>query len=366
MDARDQAIALWRAGVAAVDGYAATAAALEGAAPDRIIAVGKAAGAMARAALARWGDVPALVVTKDGHGGGLPDRVQLIEAAHPVPDARSLAAGRALRQDVESMAPGSSLLLLVSGGASALAEDPVEGATLEDLAALNRRLLAAGLDIVAMNARRRGMSRIKGGGLLARFRGARVRVLAISDVPGDDLNVIGSGIGAAPEAAGFDFAARIVASNAIARAACGATAQRAGLNLLENQEALHDDLDVLAARWGPRLRNMGTGVMVLGGEPTVVLPENPGRGGRNQALALALAQQIAGVDGLHVVVGGTDGSDGPTDAAGAIVDGTTWGPGANEALARADSGTWLDRRGALLVTGPTGTNVMDLLVAVRA
>jgi glycerate 2-kinase len=107
-------------------------------------------------------------------------------------------------------------------------------------------------------------------------------------------------------------------------------------------------------------------VMVLGGEPTVVLPENPGRGGRNQALALALAQQIAGVDGLHVVVGGTDGSDGPTDAAGAIVDGTTWGPGANEALARADSGTWLDRRGALLVTGPTGTNVMDLLVAVRA
>ncbi|MEX0287190.1 MAG: MOFRL family protein, partial [Paracoccaceae bacterium] len=97
----------------------------------------------------------------------------------------------------------------------------------------------------------------------------------------------------------------------------------------------------------------------------VVLPESPGRGGRNQALALALAREISGCEGLTVVVGGTDGTDGPTDAAGAVIDGATWGDGADLALQRADSGSYLDRAGALLVTGPTGTNVMDLLVAIR-
>ncbi len=368
---RSLAVALWRAGVAAVEGHAATRGALAEdawdapAPPDLILAVGKAAGAMARAALDRFGEVPALVVTKDGHGAGLPDRVRLIEAAHPVPDARSLAAGRALREAVEAMPPGSRLLLLVSGGASSLAEDPVPGATLADIAALNRRLLGGGLDIAAMNARRRKLSRIKGGGLLARFRGARVTVLAISDVPGDDIAVIGSGIGAAPEGAAFDYSVRIVASNAIARAAVAAAARARGLAVLENREALHDELHALAAHWGPRLRGMGRGVIVLGGEPTVILPDNPGRGGRNQALALALAREIAHAQGLAVVVGGTDGTDGPTDAAGGVVDGRSWGPGAAEALAAADAGSWLEAHGDLLTTGPTGTNVMDLLVAVR-
>lgn len=367
MSARDTALTLWRAGVAAVDGYAATEVALEGIdRPDRILAVGKAAGAMARAALGRFPDVPTLVVTKDGHGAGLPEGVEVIEAAHPVPDARSLHGGRALRQAVAAMAPGSELLLLVSGGASALAEDPVEGKTLEDLAALNRRLLAEGLDIVAMNAERRKLSRIKGGGLLSQFRGARARVLAISDVPGDDLAVIGSGIGAAPPAPAFDYSAAIVASNAHARAAAAAEARARGLAVLAEEEALHDDLNVLAARIGPRIRAMAPGAMILGGEPTVVLPENPGRGGRNQALALALAREIAGTEGITVVVGGTDGTDGPTEAAGGVVDGTTWGPGAEAALTAADSGSYLQRHDALLITGPTGTNVMDLLITLRA
>jgi len=122
----------------------------------------------------------------------------------------------------------------------------------------------------------------------------------------------------------------------------------------------------LAPEVGKRIRDMGKGVLILGGEPTVVLPPNPGRGGRNQALALALAGEIAGIDGLTVLVAGTDGSDGPTQAAGGVVDGATWGPGAAEALERADSGTFLERRGGLVTTGPTGTNVMDLLVAIRA
>ena len=105
--------------------------------------------------------------------------------------------------------------------------------------------------------------------------------------------------------------------------------------------------------------------MVFGGEPTVVLPERPGRGGRNQALALALAREIAGQPGLTVIVGGTDGTDGPTDAAGAIVNGETWSEDALAYLDNADSGSFLKKAGALLVTGPTGTNVMDLLIALR-
>lgn len=363
------ALAIWHAGVAAVGGYDATIRALQQNAPDRpdqIMAVGKAAGAMTRAALDHFGAVPALVVTKDGHGAGLPPHVCLIEAAHPVPDSRSLTAGRTLRKTVEEMAAGSSLLLLVSGGASSLAEDPVTGKTLDDLQALNRHLLAAGLDIGAMNAERRKLSRIKGGGLLGHFRGARVRVLAISDVPGDHLEVIGSGVGSAAAHPEFTFRAQIVASNAIARSAAADKARVLGFDVLANSESLHDELDTLAREIGPRIRAMGKGVMILGGEPTVVLPANPGRGGRNQALALALARMIAGDDGLSIVVAGTDGSDGPTDAAGAVIDGTTWGPGAEHALSRADSGTYLDSRGALLETGPTGTNVMDLLIAVRA
>lgn len=370
------ALDIWRAGVDAVGGYSSVERALRAdptispARPDQIIAVGKAAGTMMRAALDHFGAVPALVVTKDGHGNGLPNHVHLIEAAHPVPDARSLAGGRALRETVQGMAKGSRLLLLVSGGASSLAEDPSPGKTLDDLMALNRRLLAAGLDIGAMNAERRKLSQIKGGGLLAQFRGDDVQVLAISDVPGDDLNVIGSGIGArggpGPDKSVFTFHAQIIASNVIARDAASNAARAQGLAVLGNQESMHDDLEALALRIGAQIRAMGKGVLILGGEPTVVLPANPGRGGRNQALALALAREIAGTTGITVVVGGTDGSDGPTDAAGGIIDGATWGPGAEQALAGADSGPYLERQAALLRTGPTGTNVMDLLVALRA
>ncbi|WP_424831201.1 glycerate kinase type-2 family protein [Ruegeria sp.] len=356
----------WQAGVDAVGGYSATQAALpEVDKPDRILAVGKAAAAMARAAYDQFGPVPSLVVTKDNHGRDLPADIEVIEASHPVPDQRSLQGGAALRQAVEEMGSGTHLLLLVSGGSSSLAEDLRPGISLTDLENLNRKLLAEGLDIGAMNEERRRLSRIKGGGLLSHFNGARVTVLAISDVPGDALDVIGSGIGALPDQYEFKADTRIIASNAHARAAAESAARSAGLTVHENQECLHDDFLHVASRLGPRLKQMEPGVMIFGGEPTVVLPENPGRGGRNQALALALAREIAGSEGLTVVVGGTDGTDGPTTAAGAIVDGTTWQPNAETALSQADAGTFLDQSGALLVTGPTGTNVMDLIVAVR-
>lgn len=366
MNKREQAIRIWQAGVDAVGGHAATSKVLQGIPePDQILAVGKPAAAMARAALEHFGARPTLVVTKDDHGRDLPDHVTVIEAAHPVPDSRSLQGGRALREAVEAMSSDSHLLLLVSGGASSLAEDLLPGKTLTDLEQLNKKLLAEGLDITAMNAERRKLSRIKGGGLLSHFKGELATVLAISDVPGDDLNVVGSGIGALPDEFGFQATTQIVASNAHARAAAVEMAQSEGLAVHANEECLHDDVLRVAETLGKRLRDMPNGVMVFGGEPTVVLPENPGKGGRNQALALALAREISGCDGITVVVGGTDGTDGPTRAAGAVIDGTTWGDGAEEALQQADSGTFLDNAGALLVTGPTGTNVMDLLVAIR-
>ncbi|KIC43326.1 MOFRL family protein [Ruegeria sp. ANG-R] len=358
---------IWRAGVAAVDGYRATLEAIQAVErPDQILAVGKAAGAMARAATERFGALPTLVVTKDGHGDDLPRHVMVIEASHPVPDARSLAGGRALREAVEGMKHDSNLLLLVSGGASSLAEDLVLGKTLDDLAALNHRLLGEGLDIGAMNAERRKLSRIKGGGLLSLFPGANVTVLAISDVPGDELGVIGSGIGSLPDKPGFAARTSIIASNAHARNAAALAAEQAGFDVLANEETMHDDYLSVAAQIGKRLRNMPKGAMVFGGEPTVVLPDTPGRGGRNQALALALAHEIAGQPDLTVIVGGTDGTDGPTDAAGAIVTGETWSEKAQVYLNTADSGSFLDKAGALLITGPTGTNVMDLMIAIRS
>jgi len=173
MSDADKILAIWRAGVAAVGGYAATKHAFpaqQSQPPDQIIAVGKPAGAMMQAALDHFGPVPALVVTKDGHGDGLPPAVRLIEASHPVPDKRSLTGGRALRECVTAMQDGSELLLLVSGGASSLAEDLATGKTLEDLRELNRHLLGSGLDIAAMNVERRKLSRIK---CWVSFRGQR-------------------------------------------------------------------------------------------------------------------------------------------------------------------------------------------------
>lgn len=361
--------ALFAAGVTAVRGDHAVAQALidwTAAAPDQIIAVGKAATAMAQAAAARFPDAPLLIVTKYGHAEGAADRAEVIEAAHPVLDENSLIAGGRMLDCVQSMPAGSHLMMLVSGGASALAEAPVDGLDLAGLTARARQMLGSGDDIHAMNAARKTLSRIKGGKLLAQFKGAQVTTLTISDVQGDALGVIGSGIGEAPAQPGFVFAPRIVASNLIAREAVAAAAGAQGFEVKTNLETLYDDITVLGPRLARSLISGSTGLHLWGGEPTVVLPPNPGQGGRNQALALIIAREIAGHDGLRVLVAGTDGTDGPTDAAGAIVDGTTWDSTGQSALARADAGSWLTAKGALLKTGPTGTNVMDLVIALKS
>lgn len=351
---------LWHQGVYAVRGDIAVSASLKAdpiPVPNQIVAVGKAATAMAQAALDMFPGTPCLIVTKYHHADGAPEGAQVIEAAHPVPDANSLAAGTALRKAIAQCGPEDHLLMLVSGGASSLAEDLPDGWSLDDLKAETQRLLASGADIHAMNARRREISQIKGGKLLGRANCRQITTLALSDVEGDALGVIGSGLGDAPQ--GKPFTARIIASNAHARQTIASHQV-----LVENAEILYEDLQTLAPRLAQRLREGPAGLYVWGGEPTLVLPENPGKGGRNMALALSLARELHGQD-VEILVAGTDGTDGPTDAAGAFVTGATWTDEAAQALARADAYPWLERAGALFKPGPTGTNVMDLALVLK-
>lgn len=373
MDAAALVTDIWTAGVAAVDGTTSVKNALRShniARPDQIIAVGKAAASMALAAHNLFGnDLPTLVITKYGHAipfsNHPPPTLRVIEAAHPVPDANSLVAGQALWQTVHHMPASSHLLMLVSGGASSLTEMPANGLSLHALQTENQRLLSEGLDIHTMNARRKGMSLIKGGRLLEGFTGARVTTLAISDVQGDALTVIGSGIGNAPDNVRFSFDPYIVASNAIARQHAAKRAHVRGLPVLSNSEILYDDVYHLAKSLGRHLRQSPMGIHIYGGEPTIQLPPDPGQGGRNQALALALSREIHGIDDMTVLVAGTDGTDGPTNAAGGLITGETWQDHAASYLRAADSGRYLAQKNALFTTGPTGTNVMDLVIALR-
>lgn len=361
----DDILSLWHAGVRAVSGDVAVARAIKSGlvpSPDRIVAVGKAAVAMAQPACDTWPDVPCLIVTKYDHAANAPRGAVVREAAHPVPDAASITAGHALQDAVADCDPGTHLLMLVSGGASALAEVPGDGLSLTDLMESTNALLASGAPIAEMNAHRSARSQIKGGKLLAGFGGARVTTLALSDVEGDALATIGSGIADAPPNPSFDFHPHIVASNTIARDAVAASS---ALPVTANAETLYGDVVDLAPRLGARIKAAPSGVMILGGEPVVVLPPDPGKGGRNMALALHLAREITGSEGLRILVAGTDGTDGPTDAAGAVIDGQTWEASGTDALARADAYTWLEARGALVKSGPTGTNVADLLVAIK-
>lgn len=363
---------LFDAGIDAVSGHRSVERALRELpdfSPDQIVAVGKAAADMVTGAHALYGvDVPVLLATKHGHCDpalAANPAIEVIEAGHPVPDRHSLHAGAEIIRRVSSLREFQSLLLLVSGGASSIAESLEEGMTLADWQEMNRRLLAEGFDIARINARRKAVSRIKDGRLLAHFKGKEVVVCVISDVRGDDLGTIGSGIGDVSRCRA-PHRVKLVASNRSARTAVAKAAAAMGLTVRHNRETLYGDVFELAQQIGDRLIDADPGVYIWGGEPTIVLPENPGEGGRNQSLALALADRIAGHANICLLVAGTDGTDGPTTAAGGIVDGNTVHDSAavRHALRAADAGSCLEQLGARLVTGPTGTNVMDLLIAI--
>lgn len=364
-------IQIWDAAVDAVSGYQAVANAIGADSPyypDLVLAVGKAAVGMCLGALDNLPPCAALVVTKYDHADAdilARERVEVIEAAHPIPDQNSLEAGQALLARMRSMPAESRVLLLVSGGASALAESLPEGMSLADLQLIADEMIAGGMTIGQINARRKQTSLIKDGKLVEAFGGAEIRVYAISDVEGDGIETIGSGLGDCHRGRA-DASSRIIASNQIARDQAELKATELGLTVRLNEETLYGDVFELAPVIGEQLRRAEPGVYIWGGEPTVILPANPGRGGRNQSLALALAEQIAGRDNITVLVAGTDGSDGPTTAAGGLVDGDTWDDpdAARMALLKADAGSYLEQRRDLYVTGPTNTNVMDLAIAI--
>jgi glycerate 2-kinase len=362
--------------LARVDGRRCTREALQ---PTQgrvhVAAVGKAASAMALGAFDAIGAAidHMLLITKDGHvddeARALPN-VEILESAHPVPDARSLAAGERLLRWVEALPAAAEPLFLISGGASSLVEVLEPGRTFADLKALNESGHASGLSIGELNAQRSKLSRIKGGRLAARLGSRPARALFISDVPGDDPAVIGSGLmgpGAAPDR----VTRTIVASIDHAVAAARDAARSRGHDVWADSKRFADDAERLAVRFVHELHMNVQQVRIWGGESVVRLPQHPGRGGRNQQLALAAARVMAGHDNLLLLAAGTDGTDGPTEDAGALVDGESCSRIAiaeldvEQSLKRADAGTALAASGDLVHTGPTGTNVGDLVIGLK-
>jgi glycerate 2-kinase len=366
---------------------------------DAVLAVGKAA-----AGLARGTSSALLDPGWEQNTGG-----------HPFPDRQSVAAGERVERWLAALAPGQSLLALISGGGSACLELPPAGLDLEDLVATQRALLASGLPIQAVNAVRKHLSRLKGGGAL-RATPARVLALLLSDVPGDDVDAIASGPFAADpttyadaltalaslavpaavrrhleagargeiaetlkpgEAAQARLETVVIGGAHTAAAAVVAEARRRGI------PAVAGDLVGEAATAARELVARGrahreeTVVLVLAGETAVELGASPGStgtGGRNQELALAAARELADAPrgGELVLTLATDGEDGATRAAGGVVDAGSWeairraGVDPREALARHDSHRALAAVPAtLLETGATGTNVGDLAIYLR-
>jgi glycerate 2-kinase len=385
-----------------------------------VLAAGKAAGSMSEVAERHYFErglsperLEGIAVTR--HGYSRPTRrIEMIEAGHPVPDAAGLAATERVLALAQSATETDLVLVLLSGGASANWIAPAPGVSLDDKRALTRALLASGADIREINAVRKHLSRIKGGRLAALAARAKMLTLAISDVPGDDPSVIGSGptvpdpstladaetilrrrkvetpppIARAlrepanetpkPGAAAFtrgDYC--IIARPADALAAAARAAREEGFIPVILDDRLEGEAREVArdhARQALALVGQGQRTLLIsGGELTVTLQgkgQGKGRGGPNQEYALALALALNGAAGIAAIAGDTDGTDGgvgrPDDPAGAFVDGTTLtraralGLDAARFLAENNSSGFFERLGDLLAPGPTCTNVNDL------
>ena len=362
-----------------------------------LIAVGKAAGAMALGALDVLGPLVkrGLVISRPGHLD--PDfkrwpSITCLAGDHPLPGAASLAAGLELARFARATPRGERVLVLVSGGASSLAEVLPPGVSPAELNAVNEWALASGQPIGPINAVRGRLSCLKNGRLAALLAHTEASALLISDVAGDDPAVIGSGLVAAsarelpdalpewiaalieragPGSEGATLPSQVIGTLAAALAAATRAADARGLSARVLAPAAAGDVIAAASRFAHELVINTEDLLIWGGETTVTLPASPGRGGRNQQFALAAARLIAGHSRLVLLAAGTDGSDGNTDDAGAIVDGGTLGRAqgsgldVDDTLSNANAGPFLATAGDLLHTGPTGTNVGDLMIGLR-
>jgi hydroxypyruvate reductase len=375
-----------------------------------LLAVGKAASAMANVVVERWrGQLDGLVVTRYGHAVAPPAgarRLEVIEARHPVPDAMSVAGARRALELVRDLGPDDLVLVLVSGGGSALWCLPIEGVTLDDKQAITANLLAAGASIRELNTVRRWLSRIKGGRLAAAAHPARIETLIISDVVSNDPAIIASGptvpapdtleqVEAILARYRLDLPARtreamrrqrpvtadlahnrtrIVAVPADALAAAEREARACGFDvrmLGDGIEGEARDAAAEHARIAKRTLESGRPTVILsGGEVTVAVHDETGIGGPNTEFALALALELDGAAGIHALACDTDGYDGVGDNAGAIIGPDTLERAALEqvdphrALECNDSCRFFEILGDLVVTGPTQTNVSDFRAIV--
>ncbi len=375
-----------------------------------VIGAGKASAAMARAVEMHWpGPLTGLVVTRYGHGVPC-ERITIVEAAHPVPDAAGEAAAGRMLGLLHGLTAADRVLALISGGGSALLAAPAAGVTLAQKRALTSALLASGASIAEINCVRKHLSAIKGGRLAAAAWPAPVLTLAISDVPGDDPAVIASGPtvgdpGTAadalavldayrialdpalrerlaggeletpkpgdPRLAGSDF--RLVASPRQMLEAAAAEARRLGVAPLILGDALEGEAREVGKLLAGIAQSCGRHgfpakkpcVLLSGGETTVTLGTAGGRGGRNSEFLLGLALALDGAPGIYALAADTDGIDGSEDNAGAFVDAGTRQRGRlaglelPAALAAHDAWGFFAGTGDLLVTGPTLTNVND-------
>lgn len=405
--ARADLQAIFASALQAVDGRQRTAAFLRDHPPAGevcLVAVGKAAAAMADGAAQVLGQrlIRALVISKAGYLDQQltgDDRFTCLEAAHPVPDQRSLDAGDALIRFLHSIPMEAGLLFLISGGASSLVEVLPPGMTLAALQEVNQWLLGSGLPIGEINRIRQALSCIKGGRLTEFLGERRADVLLISDVAGDDPAIIGSGLlygngpvhvttgavpqwldallkrfgNACPVAAprSEPVAHYLIAGLGEALKAAAAHARVLGYPATVVSDRLAGEAVIAGPEIVASLSARPPGIYLWGGEPTVRLPAHPGRGGRCQSLALAAVLAMRRDEPLVLLAAGTDGTDGPGDAAGALVDpgtrsrGLARGLDAQRCLDGADAGTFLEASGDLVITGPTGTNVTDIVLALK-
>lgn len=375
-----------------------------------VIGAGKGSAQMAAAFEKVWdGLIDGLVVTRYGYGAKC-ERIEIIEAAHPVPDAAGLEASRRLLDKVRGLTVDDLVVALISGGGSALLPSPAPGLTLADEIAVNEALLASGAPIAAMNTIRKHVSTIKGGRLAAAAHPARGVSLVVSDIPGDNPALVASGPTvpdtgsredalASISAYGIKLPASVmahinspaadaprpddpifagnevhlIASAGVSLEAAAAEAKRQGIEAVILSDSIEGEARevggvhaAIAREVATRERPFAKPVLILSGGETTVTLRAKGKGGRNSEFLLAFAIAIGGVDGIHALAADTDGIDGSEDNAGAFADGSTVsrmraaGIDAKAMLAGNNAWTAFNAVGDLFVPGPTGTNVNDL------
>ncbi|ARP62259.1 glycerate kinase [Mesorhizobium sp. M7A.F.Ca.US.001.01.1.1] len=375
-----------------------------------VIGAGKGSAQMAAAFEKVW-DAPieGLVVTRYGYGATC-ERIEIIEAAHPVPDAAGLEASRRLLAKVQGLTADDLVVALISGGGSALLPSPAGSLTLADEIAVNEALLASGAPIAAMNTIRKHLSTIKGGRLAAAAWPARVVSLIVSDIPGDNPAMVASGPTVPDTGSRADALASIsaygmklpasvmahinssaadapspdderflrnevhlIASAGVSLEAAAAEAKRQGVEAVILSDAIEGEARevggvhaAIAREVATRNRPFSKPVLILSGGETTVTLRAKGKGGRNSEFLLAFAIGINGVDGINALAADTDGIDGSEDNAGAFADASTVsrmraaGVDAKAMLAGNNAWTAFNAVDDLFVPGPTGTNVNDL------